>query len=630
MASGVTATEPGQGSYDQGLAGSKIIYVHNPAGGDWDVNFFYVGPGQGDYILDSLTESGGKVFVHQGDGQGNHLVGRPLARPSSQSVATINAALGDTAGDHFQAEWSFGNHDLNQLSDLDNGDNQGSAGRLEARFQNKQVVVAGRSLGRTTVRAFWEKQDAEFRPFQVHKTVFDFDNWGLADRARREGFLDQENSEAGVDGLWQLGGPGKSLEIKGNLGRLDHGDNLEADRLSGTVKWQLGGGRGSHGQQTAHASDSVDPLDITHQSKNHQLSWILGPVVPVALYNFRQWEDAKISGGRSAGYRLEELGTGLASAPGRNLAWRLDFKRALADSLYLRADWQWASVRPPTIGHGWKPEEGFLPYDWRGYNEAMLMYLMALGSPSHPVAPEAWEAWTSGYQWGNFHGQEHLGFAPLFGHQYTLVWYDMRGIRDPFMQEKDLDYFENSRRAVLAQYDYALENPAGWVGYGPRLWGLTACDGPVNETVEINGTTRTFNTYWARGASFTRVADDGTVCPSAAAASLPFAPDIVLPTLMAMKEDHGELLFGEYGFLDALNPTFTLDIPVQHGRVVPGRGWYDTDYLGIDQGPILAMIENHRSGLVWETMKKNPHIIRGLKAAGFAGGWLEDGENPDD
>ncbi len=304
--------------------------------------------------------------------------------------------------------------------------------------------------------------------------------------------------------------------------------------------------------------------------------------------------------------------------------------RALADSLYLRVDWQWASVRPPTIGHGWKPEAGFLPYDWRGYNEAMMMYLMALGSPTHPVAPEAWEAWTSGYDWGNFQGQQHLGFAPLFGHQYTLVWYDMRGIRDPFMRENDLDYFENSRRAVLAQYEYALDNPGQWVGYGPRLWGLTACDGPLNKTVDINGTTRTFNTYWARGASFTLVADDGTVCPSAAAASLPFAPEIVLPVLMAMKEDHGEYLFAKYGFLDALNPTFTLDIPVHHGRVVPGRGWYDTDYLGIDQGPILAMIENHRSGLVWETMRRNPHIVRGLKAAGFTGGWLESGEHPDD
>lgn len=304
--------------------------------------------------------------------------------------------------------------------------------------------------------------------------------------------------------------------------------------------------------------------------------------------------------------------------------------RALADSLYLRVDWQWASVRAPVISHGWKPEIGFLGYDWRGYNEALMLYLMALSSPTHPVDAGAWEAWTEGYQWGEYYGQRHLGFAPLFGHQYTHVWYDMRGIRDDVMRANDLDYFENSRRAVLAQRDYALDNPGGFTGYGPRLWGLTACDGPVNQTVEIDGTNRTFVTYWARGASFTYVNDDGTICPSAAAGSLPFAPEVVLPTLMAMKEDHGEHLFAEYGFLDAVNPTFTLDIPVQHGRVVPGRGWYDTDYLGIDQGPILAMIENHRTGLIWKTMRRNPHVVRGLKAAGFSGGWLASEEAPDD
>ena len=96
------------------------------------------------------------------------------------------------------------------------------------------------------------------------------------------------------------------------------------------------------------------------------------------------------------------------------------------------------------------------------------------------------------------------------------------------------------------------------------------------------------------------------------------------------KEDHGEHLFSRYGFLDAVNPTFTLDVPVQHGRVVPGRGWYDTDYLGIDQGPILAMIENYRTGLIWKTMRRNPHVVRGLKAAGFSGGWLLSEEASDD
>jgi hypothetical protein len=298
--------------------------------------------------------------------------------------------------------------------------------------------------------------------------------------------------------------------------------------------------------------------------------------------------------------------------------------RALADSLYRRADWTWASPRPPAIGHGWTPEQGHLPYDWRGYNEAMILYVLALGSPTHPVPAEAWDAWTSTYRWGTFHGQEHLGFAPLFGHQYTHVWIDLRGIQDAFLRERGLDYFENSRRAVLAQHAHALENPGGYAGYGPRLWGLTACDGPVDATFVIDGRERNFETYWARGASFTDVHDDGTICPSAAAGSLPFAPELVVPTLMAMRRDHGERLFGRYGFLDALNPTFTLDVPVQHGRVDTAHGWYDTDYLGIDQGPIVAMIENFRSGLIWRLMRTNPHVVDGLRRAGFSGGWLED------
>ncbi len=297
--------------------------------------------------------------------------------------------------------------------------------------------------------------------------------------------------------------------------------------------------------------------------------------------------------------------------------------RALADSLYRRVDWRWASVRPPTIGHGWTPERGHLPYDWRGYNEAMLVYLFALASPTHAVDASAWQAWTAGYRWGEFEGREQLGFAPLFGHQFTHVWVDFRGIRDAFMRKRGSDYFENSRRAVLSQRDYARENPGEWVGYGDDLWGLTACDGPVHGEFEIDGRIREFRTYWARGASFTEISDDGTICPSAAAASIAFAPEIVVPTLTAIVERYGENVYGEWGFLDALNPTFTLDVPVQHGRVDSALGWFDTDCLGIDQGPILAMIENHRSRLVWRTMRSNEHVVRGLRAAGFAGGWLD-------
>lgn len=300
-----------------------------------------------------------------------------------------------------------------------------------------------------------------------------------------------------------------------------------------------------------------------------------------------------------------------------------DSIRLLAEELYLAADWTWASVRPPLIGHGWTPEAGHLPYDWGGYNEAALVYIMALGSPTHPVDAAAWDAWTAGYKWGADQPHPHIGFAPLFGHQYTHVWLDLRGIRDAYCREHDLDYFENSRRALLTQHDYALANPGGWRGYGDRLWGLTACDGPVSGTFTIDGASRTFQTYWARGASFTWVNDDGTVCPSAIAGALPFAPELVTPTLLAMAADHGERLFARYGFLDAVNPTFTIDVPVQHGRVYPGEGWYDTDYLGIDQGPILAMVENQRTELVWRFMRTNPHIVRGLRRAGFSGGWLD-------
>jgi len=302
---------------------------------------------------------------------------------------------------------------------------------------------------------------------------------------------------------------------------------------------------------------------------------------------------------------------------------REDSIRALVDSLYNRVDWQWASVRPPTIGHGWKPESGFLPYDWRGYNEAMLVYILALGSPTYPVSPEAWLAWTSGYQWGEFQDQEYIGFGPLFGHQYPQVWLDLRGVQDAYMRERGIDYFENSRRAVYAQKAYAEANPHQWYGYGSKLWGLTACDGPVNGTFEIDGIKRQFYTYWARGASFNQNNDDGTVCPSAAAASIAFAPEIVVSTLLSLRDVYGERIFGTYGFLDSLNPTFRLQVDVQHGRVDPEHGWFDTDYLGIDQGPILAMIENYRSGLIWLTMRHNRHIVNGLRAAGFTGGWLD-------
>ena len=298
--------------------------------------------------------------------------------------------------------------------------------------------------------------------------------------------------------------------------------------------------------------------------------------------------------------------------------------RAYADSLYRRVDWRWMQVRKPRVSMGWDPGAGFHTYDWRGLNEAMLLYVLALASPTSPVDSTAWSEWTSTYAWGKFYGQEHANFAPLFGHQYSHAFIDFRGIRDEYMRRRGIDYFENSRRATYAQRAYAMANPEGWTGYGKASWGLTASDGPADTSLKVAGRPRQFMEYAARGAAMNEIRDDGTIAPTAVGGSLPFAPEITLPTLVAMRERHGDPLFGQYGFVDAFNETWPGEVRPGMGQVVAGRGWYDTDYLGIDQGPILIMIENYRSDLVWRYMRKHPVIIRGLRRAGFSGGWLDE------
>ena len=304
--------------------------------------------------------------------------------------------------------------------------------------------------------------------------------------------------------------------------------------------------------------------------------------------------------------------------------------RRLADEIYRRVDWKWASPRSPLVAMGWTPEAGFIHADWRGYNEAMLLYVLALGSPTFAVEPEAWKAWTGNYDrtWGSFQGQEHLGFAPLFGHQYSHVWIDFRNIRDAYMREHDLDYFQNSRRATYSQREYAIHNPMQWVGYGADVWGLTASNGPrgkaaPGEPDRYASDPKTFYGYIARGAGLRETIDDGTIAPTAAASSIAFAPEIVVPAIAALERDY-PAIYTRYGFIDAFNPSFTFaDRPLRTGKVIDGAGWIDTLYLGIDQGPIVAMIENYRSDFVWKVMRRNPYIRAGLERAGFTGGWLD-------
>ncbi len=287
--------------------------------------------------------------------------------------------------------------------------------------------------------------------------------------------------------------------------------------------------------------------------------------------------------------------------------------RTLAEALYRRADWQWAQDGGDTVTHGWKPESGFLKYRWEGYDEAMLLYVLALGSPTHPLPESSYAAWAATYTWAHCYGYDYLYSGPLFTHQLSHVWIDFRGIQDAFMREKGIDYFENSRRATYVQRQYAIENPLQFTGYGESCWGITASDGPGPNNVKVNGIQRHFFDYIGRGVPYGP--DDGTVAPWAVVTSLPFAPEIVLPAVdyctygLKLKLDH------PYGF----KATFNLTYPEKtHNQA----GWVSHWHVGLNQGPIILMIENYRTGLPWQLMRSCPHVINGLRRAGFTGGWL--------
>ena len=246
--------------------------------------------------------------------------------------------------------------------------------------------------------------------------------------------------------------------------------------------------------------------------------------------------------------------------------------RQLADKLYRRVDWDWAMNNNPHMSMGWHPETGFIKSEWQGYNEAMV--------------------------------------------QYSHIFIDFKGIKDPYMQKKGIDYAENTRRATLANQSYCIRNPKQFEGYSALEWGLTACDGPAYDKRVWKGQEINFQEYSARGAAATRIVDDGTIAPTAAGGSIPYAPEVCIPTLAHLWNTYANNLVGEFGFKDAFNRTYTFNASQPDG-------WFDKDYLGIDQGPILLQMENYQTGLIWNVMKKNPHIKRGLLKAGFKGGWLQ-------
>jgi hypothetical protein len=287
--------------------------------------------------------------------------------------------------------------------------------------------------------------------------------------------------------------------------------------------------------------------------------------------------------------------------------------RKLADDLYRRVEWRWALNSEGKISMGWKPESAFLPYCWEGHNEAILLHVLGLASPTSPLPAESYQAFTSTYCWKKIYNHEFLYGGPLFMHQLSHLWIDFRGLQDEFMREHGIDYFENSRRATHVQQQYAIRNPSEFRGYGENAWGITASDGPGPAVLNIDGVERSFFDYEARGAPYGP--DDGTLAPWAVVASLPFAPEIVLPTLQYFNDNYPEMT-SKYGFKCSFNPTF-------NDGDQNAKGWVSKGYYGLDQGPVVIMIENYRTGFFWKLMRKCHYLSDGLRRAGFTGGWLD-------
>jgi hypothetical protein len=285
--------------------------------------------------------------------------------------------------------------------------------------------------------------------------------------------------------------------------------------------------------------------------------------------------------------------------------------RAIVDALYHRMDWSWALDGKETIRLGWKPESGFLNYGWDGYNEAIVLYVLALGSPTHPIARGSFETWTATYQWENLYGYDFLYAGPLFVHQFSHAWIDFRGIQDRFMRKKRCDYFENSRRATEVQHEYARRNPHSFAGYDEGSWGVTACDGPSHQESDLADTGRRLFGYAARGVPYGP--DDGTLSGWAALASLPFAPELVMRTASTMLERYPENL-SDLQYASCFNPTLSR---------ADRRAWVSAGTFGLDQGIVLMMIENYRTQLIWRLMRSCAPIRAGLLRAGFRGGWLD-------
>jgi hypothetical protein len=253
----------------------------------------------------------------------------------------------------------------------------------------------------------------------------------------------------------------------------------------------------------------------------------------------------------------------------------------LANDIFNRVDWTWLSEDTTLLPHGWTPEMGFLQFRWDYYSELMMMYLLGMGSATHPLKPEAWNAWKR--MTFEYDGLRYIGsFAPLFVHQYSQAWFDFRKKKDKYA-----DYFQNSVIATDVHRRFCIEMNSQFPDYSDDLWGITASDSEYGYVV------------WGGPPAIGPI--DGTVVPSAAAGSVPFLPQATMRVLRNIRTRYPQT-WSKYGFVNAFNPL---------------KNWYDKDCVGIDTGISMVMAENARTGFVWETFMKTPEARRGMEKAGF-------------
>lgn len=253
----------------------------------------------------------------------------------------------------------------------------------------------------------------------------------------------------------------------------------------------------------------------------------------------------------------------------------------LATRIYERTDWDWMLNQQRTLSMGWYPESGFIAVRWAHYCELMMIYLLALGSPTHPISSRCWAAWKRPMMY--YEGYEYVsGADPLFTHQYSHAWFDFRNKRDAY-----LNYFQNSITATMAHREFCLGLRSRFPDYSPRLWGITASDSVRGYRI------------WGGPPSFGE--PDGTIVPCATAGSVVFLFPECMEVLRNIRERYGKA-WGNYGYVDAFNPL---------------TGWYDNVALGINVGITMLMAENHRTKFVWNTFMGNAEVRRGMARAGF-------------